>query len=188
MCSPDGRRRYGEPRWNVDRLGLGQQSNRASARSQGRAIRSIGFLPGGRRVVFGTQDGLLADWDIETGERLHSVPGRVMCHSALALLKSGEIATADSDGLVRIWRFSKPIAGPGISPRTIRRNGARAIQQGDFRSSRRRQAPDRARPSPGRAGPIFGSRCRLQPSLRSLPRIARNSSFMPAGGRRTLPA
>ncbi len=90
--------------WNLD---SGQVVRQLDA--QAGWIRCAAFLPGGRRVVCGTQNGTLAVWDLETGERLRAFRNGI-CHSGIALLPGGEIATADADGLVRIWQFSQPIA------------------------------------------------------------------------------
>ena len=63
----------------------------------------------GRRVIFagrsatvGTQ-GVLGEWDMTTGAPPRMLVGGGQPHTGLALLPHGAIATADIDGLARIW-------------------------------------------------------------------------------------
>jgi len=108
--SPDGRRAVTGSNdgslivWDLNRK---QAVRRLRVDGEG-WVRSVAFLPDGERVVFGTQHGTLAVWDPETGDRRHAIRSE-RCHSALAVLPGGGIATANDDGIVRIWQPSADI-------------------------------------------------------------------------------
>jgi len=105
--------------WDLDSKQVVRQLD-----AQAGAIRRAAFLPGGTRVAYGTQDGGLAVWDLETGQRLHAIQSGV-CHSGLAVLPGGTIATADADGVVRIWQpsltvaMARKLAGDGQSEEAL---------------------------------------------------------------------
>lgn len=91
--------------WDLNRK---QMERRLRLEGDG-LVRALEFQPDGEGVVYGTQHGALAVWNPETGARRHvAQTGR--CHSALTLLPGGGVATADDDGLARIWQASPEIS------------------------------------------------------------------------------
>ncbi len=93
-------------------------------------VRSMTPEPGGRRVIFGTEQldspwvGSIGDWDVTTdgpARQLASEGG--YAHLGLALLPHDAIASADRDGLVHIWEPSASIA----KARQLAKTGKRAV-------------------------------------------------------------
>ena len=72
------------------------------------SIRSLAIAPEGRTVVFASQhpqsgeQGSLGIWDVTTNQPTRLSRQR-FAHLGLALLPQGGIATADDDGIARIW-------------------------------------------------------------------------------------
>jgi serine/threonine protein kinase/WD40 repeat protein/tetratricopeptide (TPR) repeat protein len=87
------------------------------AKVEGDMIRSLAVETDGRRLVFGAQrgenlneaDGFLGFWDFAArGESRRGPSG--FAHLGLTLLSRGGIATADIEGIARIWEPSASIA------------------------------------------------------------------------------
>ena len=71
------------------------------------AVRSVGFLPGGKALLSAGEDGQVILWSARTGETLWDwqLPGAV---SAVAAAPDGRhIATANSNGTVYVLRVSR---------------------------------------------------------------------------------
>ena len=110
--------------WDLDQK---RALHQASVDDAGIAVLAI--EPDGRRVIFGGRRaaldaqllGPLGIWDMSAAGVPRQLAGG-SCHTGLALVPHGAIATADVDGLVRIWEPSGPLA----KGRDLARSGKRA--------------------------------------------------------------
>ncbi len=95
----------------------------------GYVIRSLVIGADGRQVIFGAQrgdihsrtTGLIGNWDMTADGPSRTFAGGAS-HLGLALLPHGAVATADFDGLVRMWEPSAAMA----KARELSRTGKRA--------------------------------------------------------------
>jgi WD40 repeat protein len=113
--SPDGHQAVsGHPDGNLvlRNLDLGTEIGRMSA--HGDYIRSVAFTLDGRRVLAGSQEGMLMLWDVESRRVSHrfqrpperSAPAGQM---DIAIFADGLHAlTAETDGMVRLWGLPSP--------------------------------------------------------------------------------
>ena len=70
----------------------------------GNWIRCVTLTPDGRRVVAGSDDGLLRVWDLETGASLLSLPGHEWFIGGVAVTPDGRrVVSASHDKTLKVW-------------------------------------------------------------------------------------
>ena len=85
--------------WNID----SNREVRAFGRVGG-SVTSVAFLPDGRRMLAGTDDGGLRLWDSGNGDLLAELKGHTKIVTGVALLPGGRRAVScSSDSTLRLW-------------------------------------------------------------------------------------
>jgi WD40 repeat protein len=73
---------------------------------------SLAFSPDGKRVVSGSEGGLVQIWDIETGKEVVPRPGHTQAVHAVAAAKDGRVVvTGGADKTVRLWNLASDPPG-----------------------------------------------------------------------------
>jgi WD40 repeat protein len=78
------------------------------AMSSGR-VNSMAFPANGSRLVAGSTDGTVRIWDLVTGREIHCLRGHERSVTAVAMCRSGLIASAGVDTIIRIWEGERGV-------------------------------------------------------------------------------
>lgn len=82
--------------WDLEK-GMDVQTNEATPNT-------ASWMPGGRFILSGDEDGALRKWEIETGECLDELKGHSIPVTAVSMTPDGRVAVSgDSEGVLRIW-------------------------------------------------------------------------------------
>ena len=177
-CGADGRLIY----WDLDEKRALHQ-----VKLDGYTIRCLALQTDGRHVTFGAQrgdlhartTGLIGDWDMTTdGPSRKFADG--LSHLGLAAMPHGAFATADFDGLVRVWEPSAAIA----KARELSRAGKRADALPEYdKAVVQRPADARLLIERGRLLASLGQGTRANSDFESAARLAPDSPqfFLDAG-------
>jgi WD40 repeat protein len=75
----------------------------------GAAVPRLEFSPDGRRLATGGADGLVAVWDIASGERQFRLKGHIGAITSLAFTPDGmTLASGSADGTAKLWALGTP--------------------------------------------------------------------------------
>lgn len=92
-----------------------------------RMLLGVAFLPGGRRLVSGANDGTLKLWELERGQETRTL-ATLLRRPRLVISPDGRLLVAGGDGMPVLWEPSQWQRGNGAAPLTLPTPGRRRVR------------------------------------------------------------